>query len=576
MLASSPITTHIDIGLVALSITIAIVASYVALDLTMRSSDARGWQKRSWIAGAGVTMGVGIWSMHFAGMLALRMSMPVSYNASLVVLSLLAAVLGASVSLAMVTRPHVSRRGLLSAAAFMGFAVAAMHYLGMASMQMAAVVHWQIALVVLSVAIGLVASLMALTLFVRIRQSSDGFGFARRAAAAVLLGVGVAGLHYTAMQAATFTAAMGSRTARHGFTTNSLVVLLALAAGVMLAVVIAGAAADQRRAALASDITIVANIARDLCRVGDTRGRICQAVQQLTGADYVTLLETDEHGDHTTTARTGTVQASRSARFDAAPLSQASSPTRANTLTSGLGNPDQGRTGPGELTAGELAHRETLMLDGRYVGILVVGWHDHMRRLSDRTRTLLEMLAAEAAVAIDRDNLLSRLEYLSRRDELTGLLNRRVLGEELDRELAIASRHDRPLCVVMLDLDHFKDYNDTHGHQAGDRLLKSTAAAWLAELRSTDLIARYGGEEFIVILPDCNLDDAASTADRLREAVPGGATCSAGVAILERLDTAAQLIGRADHALYHAKASGRNQTSTTHLMTHSATPERIR
>jgi diguanylate cyclase (GGDEF)-like protein len=122
----------------------------------------------------------------------------------------------------------------------------------------------------------------------------------------------------------------------------------------------------------------------------------------------------------------------------------------------------------------------------------------------------------------------------------------------------------------MLDLDHFKDYNDSHGHQAGDRLLKSAAAAWLPALRSTDLIARYGGEEFIVILPDCDLNEAVIAADRLREAVPGGATCSAGVATLEHLDTAAQLIGRADHALYHAKASGRNRTSTTHLTTDSA------
>lgn len=196
---SPALTTHVDSSLVVLSVAVAIVASYAALDLTRRSADASGWLRRSWIAGGGVTMGAGIWSMHFIGMLASRMSMPVSYNDALVALSLLAAVLGASVSLAMVTRPHLSRRGLLSAAAFMGFAVAAMHYLGMASIEMGATVHWQIALVIVSVAIGLVASLIALSLLVRIRHSADGFGFARRAAAAVLLGFGIAGLHYTAM-----------------------------------------------------------------------------------------------------------------------------------------------------------------------------------------------------------------------------------------------------------------------------------------------------------------------------------------------------------------------------------------
>jgi NO-binding membrane sensor protein with MHYT domain len=343
MPASSLITTHTNAGLVAVSITVAIVASYVALDLTMRSSDAHGWGKRSWIAAAGVTMGAGIWSMHFIGMLALTMNMPVSYNSELVVLSLLAAVLGASVSLAVVTRPHLSRRGLLSAAAFMGFAVAAMHYLGMASMQMPAAIHWNIPLVIASVVIGLVASLIALSLLVRIRRSSDGFGFTGRAAAAVLLGLGVAGLHYTAMQASTFTAVMGNASAAHGFTTDALVVMLAIAAGVMLAVLTAGAAADQRRAALASDITIVANIARDLCRIGDTRGRICQAVQQLTGAHYVSLLEPDEHGDPTITASTGSVQ-----RPDHAPLAE-TSPTRPGTLTVGSVDPERVLTEAGQL-----------------------------------------------------------------------------------------------------------------------------------------------------------------------------------------------------------------------------------
>jgi diguanylate cyclase (GGDEF)-like protein len=441
----------------------------------------------------------------------------------------------------------------------------------MASMQMDATIHWQIALVLVSVAIGLAASLIALSLFARIRQTSDGFGFARRAGAAALLGFGVAGLHYTAMQAASFTATMGHSSATHGLNTNSLVLMLVLAAGVMLAVLIGGAAMDQRRAALASDITIVANIARELCRAGDTRGRICQAVQQLTAADYVTLLEPDEHGGYTVTASSGIVSDPPARIAGHGPPSESKSPTGPHHLTSGvsdLGPPTPVSPQP---SGSGTVHRETLILDGRYVGILDASWHDRGHRLSERTRTLLGMVAAEATVAIDRASLLTQLEYLSRRDELTGLLNRRVLGDELERELSMASRHGRPLCVVMLDLDHFKDYNDTHGHQAGDRLLKSAAAAWITQLRSTDLIARYGGEEFIVILPDCPLDDAVRAADRLRAIVPDGATCSAGVAILEHVDTATQLIGRADHALYHAKATGRNRTSTTHLTTNTAT-----
>jgi diguanylate cyclase len=570
MRGSPELSTHFDVGLVCLSVAVAILASYAALDLTGRSSEASSWRKRLWLAGGGVTMGVGIWSMHFIGMLALRTSIPVSYNDGLVALSLVAAVMGASLSLAVVTRPQVSRRGVLSAAAFMGLAVAAMHYLGMASMQMAAVIHWQIALVILSIAIGVVASLIALYLLVRIRVSANGFGFARRLAAAVLLGFGVAGLHYTAMAACTFTAVMGQMGPHHGLSTNSLVLMLALGAGVMLAVLIGGAAVDQRRAALASDLTIVANIARELGRVGDTRSRICQAIRELTTADYVMLAEPDGLGARTITASVGVARDSDASDVAGGPSLNGASRSATDAVTSELRDKAQIAVGLQHLTGGATVLYEALMLDGRAVGILEVGWRDRVRRLPDRTMTLVSMVAAEGAVAIDRESLLRKLEYLARRDELTGLLNRRVLGEELARELATAHRHGRPLSVVMLDLDHFKRYNDTHGHQTGDRLLSSAAAAWVAQLRSTDLIARYGGEEFIVILPDCSLDDAVITADRLREAVPGGATCSAGVAILEVADSAAQLIGRADHALYHAKASGRNCTSTAHLTAHSA------
>jgi diguanylate cyclase (GGDEF)-like protein len=533
----SEIPTHLSLSLVALSVAIAILASYSALDLARRSSEARGWHKRLWLGGGGLTMGVGIWSMHFVGMLSLRMPIPVSYDDGLVVLSLVVAVAGAGVSLAVVTRPQVSTRGVLSAAAFMGLAIASMHYLGMASMRMAATIHWQITLVLLSLAVAFLASLFALWLIVAISTSSNGFGVVRRLAASVLLGIGAAGLHYTAMTAASFTAVI-RRTALHGgLSTSSLVLMLAVGAGIMLAVLIGGAAVDQRRAALASELTLGANLARELCRGGDTRGRICQAIRELTSADYVLLAEPDDRGGRQLTSSIGVALGS-----DAWNLAEKPAPV-ATVL------------------------HEPLALDDQQVGVLTIGWHHRIRPLPDRTRMLMSMFAAEGAVAINREHLLSQLEYLARRDELTGLLNRRVLGEQLECELTTAREHDRPLSLVMLDLDRFKNYNDAHGHQAGDRLLKTSAAAWVAELRSTDVIARYGGEEFIVILPNCTIDVAVIKADRLRAVVGNGATCSAGVATLDGSESGAQLIGRADHALYQAKERGRNCTSAAQMAT---------
>jgi diguanylate cyclase (GGDEF)-like protein len=147
---------------------------------------------------------------------------------------------------------------------------------------------------------------------------------------------------------------------------------------------------------------------------------------------------------------------------------------------------------------------------------------------------------------------------LARTDSLTGVANRRAWDEELPRELARAARSGQTVCVALLDLDHFKAYNDEHGHQAGDRLLKAASAAWESLLRKTDLLARYGGEEFAVLLPDCQLGNAMEIAERLRTAQPDG-TCSIGVADWDGRQGEGELIARADRALYAAKAGGRDQ-----------------
>jgi diguanylate cyclase (GGDEF)-like protein len=551
------LTTHLNSSLLFVSVAVAVIASFVALDLAQRSVESRAWQKRLWVGAAGVTMGLGIWSMHFVGMLALEMGMPVSYDGALVVLSLIAAVGGASVALAVVSRPQATTRGVVSAAAFMGFAIAAMHYLGMASMQMDATIHWNIPLVVLSLAIGFGASLFALWLIVRIRVSTVELGFGRRVLASVLLGLGVAGLHYTAMASATFRVMAGAMSARNGLHTNSLLILLVIGAAIMLAVLVGGAGVDRRRANLAEDLSVVANLARQLARLGDARKRVCEAIGELSAADYVVLIEPTADRGHAVTAAAGIEPDGDYARLLESPRVRAGAANGKAEFVSELA-PVEGAAQ--ELPGAASALFEPLLLDGRSVGVLVVVWRRRVRELPERTAAFLGMLAAEAAVAIDRETLLSQLEYLSRRDELTGLLNRRVLNEELEAQLELSRREQRPLSVVMLDMDHFKAYNDSRGHQAGDRLLRTAAAAWTAALRENDTIARYGGEEFVAILPDCTLEAGVAVAEQLRRALPSGITCSAGVATLRGGSSASDLIGRADRALYEAKRAGRNLT----------------
>jgi diguanylate cyclase (GGDEF)-like protein len=152
-----------------------------------------------------------------------------------------------------------------------------------------------------------------------------------------------------------------------------------------------------------------------------------------------------------------------------------------------------------------------------------------------------------------------QLSELVRVDELTGLPNRRAWSAELPIAIERARRDQVVLSIALLDLDHFKRFNDEFGHQAGDRLLKSATAAWSAQLRAVDQLARYGGEEFIALLPRATAELATGVLERLRAVTPAGQTFSAGVATWDGNETSEELIGRADQALYQAKDDGRDR-----------------
>jgi diguanylate cyclase (GGDEF)-like protein len=118
---------------------------------------------------------------------------------------------------------------------------------------------------------------------------------------------------------------------------------------------------------------------------------------------------------------------------------------------------------------------------------------------------------------------------------------------------------DRQLCVAIADLDHFKNYNDTYGHPAGDALLRELADSWRRRVRPYDLLVRWGGEEFAIALPDCPVEVAVEVLERLRASVPLGQTVSIGVAERGSEESVESLMSRADRALYDAKESGRNR-----------------
>ena len=178
----------------------------------------------------------------------------------------------------------------------------------------------------------------------------------------------------------------------------------------------------------------------------------------------------------------------------------------------------------------------------------------------------------------------SKLRELSIRDPLTGLFNRRYLDETLDRELKRAARKRLPLGIIMLDIDHFKRFNDTHGHAAGDLLLRQLGDTLKKHIRAGDIACRYGGEEFILILPEANREAAHHRAEHLREEVKRirlhhedhvivGVTMSFGVAVFP-LDgkTGERVLIAADEALYQAKHEGRDRVIVADRTTGSRFP----
>jgi diguanylate cyclase (GGDEF)-like protein len=165
-------------------------------------------------------------------------------------------------------------------------------------------------------------------------------------------------------------------------------------------------------------------------------------------------------------------------------------------------------------------------------------------------------------VAIENARLYEETKRFSLHDPLTGLANRRYIDIVLERNFAAAKRFKKPFSIIMADIDHFKNYNDTYGHIAGDKILVSVARTLEKETREVDLIARYGGEEFLILLSEADTAKARNVAEQKRKAVEeaAGITISLGVASYsDNIKIAEELIKNADKALYQAKQNGRSR-----------------
>jgi diguanylate cyclase (GGDEF)-like protein len=230
----------------------------------------------------------------------------------------------------------------------------------------------------------------------------------------------------------------------------------------------------------------------------------------------------------------------------------------------------EGQGAPASVALLPLVHR------GAFIGSLNLGSRDATRFAAGSSTDFLERLAALAAVCLDSALATERLRLAGLTDGLTGVHNRRYFESRCLEEVQAARRSKLPLVCLLLDVDHFKRINDTHGHPAGDAVLRYVARLIRAQLRGSDVVARYGGEEFVLLLPATPLPAALEIAERIRRVIaaqsmpvqvaePLRITVSIGAALLQpegegdAAVLAAALVQRADQALYAAKQGGRNR-----------------
>jgi diguanylate cyclase (GGDEF)-like protein len=337
-------------------------------------------------------------------------------------------------------------------------------------------------------------------------------------------------------------------------------VTVALAVGIGIATRLLVAAVRRQAEVAERDrlaVQRVGEVVYGLFASRDVRADLCAASQQVGYAEMAVLLESTSDGEVRVTAQAGADEAVVGAtlRADdplAALLREGRRHLQNEIAVDRLGSPEavslwERGGGPDAILY------QPLLRGSEPVGLLCIGWHGEVR-LSESRVTAIELLTHEAALLLTRADQVTRLTGMATTDPLTGLPNRRAW----DAKIAQAELQPGIMTVAMIDLDNFKAFNDTHGHLAGDALLRQTADAWTAQLRGGDLLARVGGEEFGLLVYDTELEAARQVAERMRLVVTHEQTCSVGLAQRRSGEPIDSVVRRADLALYEAKAAGRD------------------
>jgi diguanylate cyclase (GGDEF)-like protein/PAS domain S-box-containing protein len=737
-----------DFRLVALSVVIAVFAAYASLDLAGRVTVSQKRARLFWLTGGATSMGLGIWSMHYIGMLAFRMPMKMYYDPPTVLLSFLAAIAASVVALYTVSRKQMGTGQLVVGSLFMGAGIAAMHYIGMAAMRVQARIQYDGRLVFASIGLAVAISMVALLLTFRVREEGKTSG--RKIASALIMGSAIPVMHYTGMWAASFlptdtlpdlsNAASISSIGLAAIASSTLLVLILVMVTAFLDRLLSAQRAvadaaregelyfqtladaipqiiwtslpdgnidfynkrwyaytgkdpqqtddwgwrdvlhpeDSQKCAVTwrhavqtgeeyevecrflrlSDATYRWHLGRAVpvrdannkivkwfgsCTDIEDQKRNQQGLEEQVRQRTEALVEanarlTQEMVERERTQRELDQQTEKLVQELVArsqnsgllgkmgELLQSCTNTKEAfsivlgyapkmfpnlkgavillnasrsllevagewggcQLPSGVFEPNACwalrtghvylmEAGAGGVSCGHASDVANSYLcipiqaQGEALGVIHFQSKVETHQISELELSLAGTFAEQAGLAIANVRLREALRSQSIRDSLTGLFNRRYLEETLEREVHRAARAKQPLGMVMLDLDHFKRFNDTFGHDAGDAVLREVGLFFARHTRADDIACRYGGEELVLILPNADVEATRLRADQLRiEAKElqisqrgkslGMVTLSAGVAAFPvHGSSPRQLMAAADTALYQAKKNGRDR-----------------
>jgi diguanylate cyclase (GGDEF)-like protein/PAS domain S-box-containing protein len=600
-----------DYRLVALSVVIATLASYAALDLTDRVTIARGSARSGWLAGGASAMGLGIWSMHYVGMLAFRLPIPVWYDWPIVLLSLLAAIFASATALHVASGHSVSLWRTAVGSVVMGVGVGAMHYIGMDAMRMGAMCHFNPSLVVLSVILAIGISFVAIRLVFLARNQSETTRL-RKIASAIVMGAAIPIMHYTGMAAASFSASDAAPDLSNAVAVSTLGVVGVAAVTITVLGIAILTTANQRLIHKPTTMrTSVVSVRIRALRAAMFTFCMMFIFQEAKQAIDPTI---SIWTSHSVTILFATLAAAafsfivlRKEERSKEMLQNSENKYRVLFEDSADANWLMDESGflacnsaalqmfgypPGALMQHPADISPPNQPDGtvsrtaaeQKMAAAFLNGKERFEWLHQRTNgdvfpaevclTALTLSGRRMLLATVRDISARKLaeekvQFLAYYDAVTGLPNRTLLQDRLEKALAAARRQKNKLALLYLDLDRFKDINDSLGHSVGDLFLQEVAERLKRWGRQQDTVGRLGGDEFLIMLTDAkDIPDAAVAAERLMDAmttefvVQGHSLnigCSIGISIFpEHGADADTLIKNADAAMYSAKANGRN------------------